>query len=135
MGPEGEITFGNLLGREAPSRRRCDRCNPARTTRTSTSSRSPTCGPRRMGSSWKQSSHPPALPLEYAKALPVRELIAQLSENEQRHAWAEVEAALLKCAKPADLPVEQPTEFTELLKGDSHGRTTRTRRHSRYRLA
>jgi len=35
-----------------------------------------------------------AAAVEYAKALPVRELMAQLSESEQRQAWAEIEVAL-----------------------------------------
>jgi ubiquinone/menaquinone biosynthesis C-methylase UbiE len=35
-----------------------------------------------------------AAAVEYAKALPVRELIAPLSESEQRQAWAEIEGAL-----------------------------------------
>jgi len=34
-----------------------------------------------------------AAAVEYAKALPVRELMAQLSESEQRQTWAEIEAA------------------------------------------
>lgn len=35
-----------------------------------------------------------AAAVEYAKALPVRELMAQLSEREQGQAWAEIEVAL-----------------------------------------
>jgi hypothetical protein len=38
--------------------------------------------------------------VEYAKALPVRELMAQLSESEQRQAWAEIEVALRQFEGP-----------------------------------
>ena len=38
--------------------------------------------------------------VEYAKALPVRELMGQLSESEQRQAWAEIEVALRQFEGP-----------------------------------
>lgn len=39
--------------------------------------------------------------VEYAKALPVRELMAQLSESEQRQAWAEIQVALRQFEGPS----------------------------------
>lgn len=41
-----------------------------------------------------------AAAVEYAKALPVRELMAQLSESQQRQAWAEIEVALQQFEGP-----------------------------------
>jgi len=38
--------------------------------------------------------------VEYAKALPVRELMGRLSESEQRQAWAEIEVALRQFEGP-----------------------------------
>jgi len=41
-----------------------------------------------------------AAAVEYTKALPVRELMARLSESEQRQAWAEIEVALRQFEGP-----------------------------------